>query len=53
MRIRIYLLSAAIASFGLLGFSASANAAPCKNAIDCVDRVVCLVGHTAGLQCVD
>ena len=50
---RIYLLSAAIAVFGLLGFASPASAAPCKNAVDCVDQVVCLVGHQAGLQCFD
>ena len=50
---RIYVMSVALAIFGVLGFSSSASAAPCKNAIDCVDTVVCIAGAKAGLTCVD
>jgi hypothetical protein len=53
MKIRIMVLSAAIAAFGVLGFASPAGAAPCKNVLSCVDAVICLAGSQAGLQCVD
>ena len=52
MRLRLYVLSGVLAVFGVLGFGGVANAAPCTNAIDCVDKGFCTVGDLADLQCV-
>ena len=50
---RMYVLSLAIAAFGLLGLAAPAGASCIKDALGCANAVVCRVGAQAGLQCVD
>lgn len=52
---RTYVLSLAIAAFGILGFAAPAGASTqcVKNPVACANGAVCTVGQAAGLQCVD
>lgn len=50
---RIYVVSFAVAAFGVFGFAAPASASCLKNPIACANAAVCEAGQAAGLQCVD
>lgn len=55
MKFRVFGMSIALAAFGLLGFPATASAAPScvKDAPGCVNGAICSAAAKAGLQCVD